>query len=111
MGDLSQSRRLSIKRPWEDASPEESHPSTLLKPIDTAIYRRLSYPQSGQFPGTRYGPESRESTVKRPKYEGDDYSSFSQKFPDINRGLPPQPIACKYGHEKHEHIEVVFHAY
>lgn len=78
----SQSRRPSIKRPWEEdiVLPEQANvwSGTRLPPIDPSPYRRPSLPPRVTEPddiwGHHYGVESRDGGAKRARYEGHDYS-------------------------------------
>lgn len=94
-GVESQSRRSSIKRPWdEDFAPPSSTSlwtgrGLSLPPIDVAPYRRPSLSRAAEIEGnlhTRYGSESREGggIAKRPRYEQHDYNSLSRENLDLN---------------------------
>ena len=88
----SQSRRSSIKRPWdEDATlPEQSNGwnGTILPPIDGAPYRRPSIhleAESGAGTHSRYGTVSRESAAKKARFEGNnDYNTPPLGDLDLN---------------------------
>lgn len=83
----SQSRRPSIKRPWEEeyVLPEQVDVwnGTRLPPIDSSSYRRPSLPPRVTEPediwGNHYGSESRDGGAKRARYEKHDYNSFSRE--------------------------------
>ncbi|KAG4440219.1 hypothetical protein IFR05_004298 [Cadophora sp. M221] len=83
----SQSRRPSIKRPWEEEYrlPEQVDVwnGTRLPPIDSSSYRRPSLPPRVTEPediwGNHYGSESRDGGAKRARYERHDYNSFSRE--------------------------------
>ncbi|KAH7360592.1 hypothetical protein BKA65DRAFT_189029 [Rhexocercosporidium sp. MPI-PUGE-AT-0058] len=83
--EASQSRRPSIKRPWEEdyALPQQVNvwSGTRLPPIDASSYRRPSLPPRVTEPediwGNHYGSESRDGGAKRARFEGNDYNSFS----------------------------------
>jgi hypothetical protein len=95
-GEQSRSRRLSLKRPWEDVTLlAEGRHSTIPTSIDPVAYRRPSLPLSGVFTNNRHGPENRESVVKKAKFEGFAYNTFSQNFLDVG-SLNPRPEVCKY---------------
>jgi hypothetical protein len=102
----SQSRRSSIKRPWEDSSlPEEGNAqlSTSLPPIDTVPYRRPSLLRGlehGSFANSRHGPDFTESGNKRAKLEGYDYNPFSQQMPGNGQKPPPMIISEYHTIEK-----------
>lgn len=94
MREVSQSRRTSIKRPWEDISlPEEGitrYPASLPS-IDPVPLRRPSIPlgfEHGVFSNSRYGPDTSESVVKKQKFEGYDYNSFPHQIPAHHK-IPP----------------------
>jgi len=97
----SQSRRPSIKRPWEEeyVLPEQVNvwKGTRLPPID-ASYRRPSLPP--QFTETEdswqnyYGSESSGGGVKRSRYEGHDYNSLPQEDLDL-KGTFLKPIGSQ----------------
>lgn len=99
-GAQSQSRRLSLKRPWEDVTlPEEGHGS-LLTPIEAGAYRRTSLPHPGVFMNNRCGPGDRESVAKKARFESLDYNTFPQHFWDVGRAPQHLPaVACKYNLE------------
>jgi hypothetical protein len=93
--DESQSRRASIKRPWEEDTtlPEKGNAwhSALLPPIDAVPYRRGSI-QRGDAEtngNNRYGPLPKESAMKKPKFEGHDYNTFSPQNQEPNGKIPP----------------------
>lgn len=110
----SQSRRPSIKRPWdEDTTQSESakswHGAGLpLPPIDLIPFRRPSLSRAAEIEGSFHSPyraELRDGGVKRPRYEDRDYNSLSQENLDLNGKIlqtqpprklqqPPQPIQC-----------------
>jgi hypothetical protein len=82
----SQSRRPSIKRPWEEAaiSPEmgNSWLGTTLPPIDSAPYHRPSISWQAEIGGNLdnlYQPDNSEVVAKRARYEANnDYTSFPE---------------------------------
>ncbi|KAE8451281.1 hypothetical protein EG329_004446 [Mollisiaceae sp. DMI_Dod_QoI] len=89
----SQSRRPSIKRPWdEDIASQENtntwHSTGLpLPPIDVVPYRRPSLSRAAEIEGnfhSRYGSESREAGAKRARYEEHDYNPLSRENLDLN---------------------------
>ena len=91
----SQSRRASIKRPWEEDTtlPENGNAwhSALLPPIDAVPYRRGSI-QRGDIElngNNRYSPATKESAMKRPKFEGHDYNTFPRQNLEPNGKTPP----------------------
>jgi hypothetical protein len=83
----SQSRRPSIKRPWEGeyGLPEQVDVGngTRLPPIDYSSYRRPSLPPRVTEPEdiwvNHYGSESRDGGAKRARYERHDYNSFPRE--------------------------------
>ncbi|KAH7418272.1 hypothetical protein BKA64DRAFT_194966 [Cadophora sp. MPI-SDFR-AT-0126] len=91
-GEDSQSRRPSIKRPWEEdyvlQEQVNAWKGTRLPPID-ASYRRPSLPPRFTEPediwGNHHGPETRGGEAKRIRYEGRDYSSISREDLDLRR--------------------------
>lgn len=97
----SQSRRPSIKRPWEEESvlPEQVNvwKGTRLPPID-ASYRRPSLPP--RFTETEdswenhYGSESSGGGVKRSRYEGHDHNTLPQEDLDL-KGTFLRPIGSR----------------
>ena len=82
--ERSQSRRPSIKRPWEEDAilPETGNAwlGTTLPPIDPVPYRRPSIsrqPEPGGLLHNLYQPDNREFVAKRARYEGNnDYIPF-----------------------------------
>lgn len=84
--EKSQSRRPSIKRPWEEdaISPETGNAwlGTTLPPIDPVPYRRPSISRQAEPRGNLhnlYQPDNREFVAKRVRYEGNnDYTSFPE---------------------------------
>jgi len=84
--EVPQSRRLSIKRPWEE---DETLPggnawhSTILSSIDAVPYRKPSTTRGAESEGisntSRYGPEIKESVAKRARHEGSDYNDFRRE--------------------------------
>lgn len=79
----SQSRRSSIKRPWEEDTslPEKGNAwhSALLPPIDAVPYRRGSI-QHGEDEGPKWhGSDPKESVMKKAKFEGHDYNTFPRQ--------------------------------
>lgn len=89
----SQSRRPSIKRPWNEdiILPENAkswHSAGLpLPPIDVVPFRRPSLSRAAEIEGSfhsRYGAELRDGGAKRPRYEDRDYNSLSRENLDLN---------------------------
>lgn len=101
--DESQSRRTSVKRPWDEESaalPElaNSRLSTVLPSLDAEPIRRLSAPRGREYwsiSTSRYGAESRDADAERPHIEGQDYNSFPQLNIDPNGKPPPTRPHCK----------------
>jgi hypothetical protein len=101
--DDSQSRRTSIKRPWDEDSaalpePANSRLSTVLPSLDAEPFRRLSAPRGREYLSistSRYGAESRDADAERPKIEGHDYNSFARQNIDPNGKPPPIRPHCK----------------
>jgi hypothetical protein len=81
-----QSRRPSIKRPWEEDTilPEAGNAwyGATLPPIDSLQYRRTSTSWQAKAGGNLhniYHPDSREVEAKRVRYEGEnDYITFPE---------------------------------
>jgi len=99
-----QSRRTSIKRPWEDDVPVQSswQGETLLPPIDAASFRRPSVANSlsKEYEGSLhsgYGPDLiPEATAKRAKYYlGHDYKTLSRENLDLNGRILQAKASCK----------------
>lgn len=91
----SQSRRASVKRPWEEDTtlPEKGNAwhSALLPPIDAVPYRRGSL-QGGDIEtnkNNQYGSAPKESAVKKAKFEGHEYNTFSRQNLEPNGKIPP----------------------
>ncbi len=99
-----QSRRTSVKRPWEDDVPAQSswQGGTLLPPIDAAPFRRpsLASSLSREYEGnlhSGYGPDLiGEATAKRTKYYlGHDYKTLSRENLDLNGRILQAQARCK----------------
>ncbi|KAL2074817.1 hypothetical protein VTL71DRAFT_8596 [Oculimacula yallundae] len=90
----SQSRRPSIKRPWEEEyTPVQANVwnGTRLPSIDPSSYRRPSLPLRITEPediwGTHNGSGSRGGGAKRVRYEGFDYNSFPREGLDMKSAV------------------------
>jgi hypothetical protein len=85
--ERSQSRRPSIKRPWEEDAvlPEAGNAwfGATLPPIDHQQYRRTSTSRQAEAGGNLhniYQPDSRDVGAKRVRYEGEnDYTPFPDR--------------------------------
>jgi len=84
-----ESRRTSIKRPWEDTTiPGEidGRQTISLPPIDIVPFRRPSIPrgvESGIFSDIPYGQDSRERAAKKSKFDVYDYNTIPGHIPKI----------------------------
>lgn len=89
----SQSRRSSIKRPWEEDTtlPEKDNAwhSALLPPIDTVPYRKVSIQRGGDEGAKWNGQDSREPVIKKAKFEGNEYNTFPRQNLMPNGKIPP----------------------
>ena len=94
--ELSQSRRLSIKRPWEEDEglPEAGSGwhSALLPPIDAVPYQRPPIARGAESGVTsnisRYGPEIKESVSKKVRHEGSEYNGLRRESLDLDGPTP-----------------------
>jgi hypothetical protein len=85
--DESQPRRMSIKRPWDEASTAFPDPagrrlSIVLPPVDAVPRRKLSVPQArgyGPISTSWYAAEPRGLEAGRAKIEGHDYLPFARQ--------------------------------
>ena len=100
----SQSRRASIKRPWEEETtlPGKGNAwhSALLPPLDTVPYRRPSIQRGGDVESNgslRCPVATKESAMKRPKFEGHDYNTFPRLNTEPNGKTPPSRNPSKLG--------------
>lgn len=95
----SQSRRSSIKRPWEEDTglPERGNGwhSALLPPIDDVPYRRGSLQRGGDDGRKWNRPDPKESVLKWPRFEGHDYNTFPRQNPAPNGKTAPSRNSSK----------------
>jgi len=96
--DGSQSRRASMKRPWEEEitlpGPGNAWHPAVLPPIDAVPYRSSSHQRVGDIEVHGkgwYDSTQRESVLKKPKYEGHDYNSTSSRNLETNGNISPPP--------------------
>jgi hypothetical protein len=98
----SQTRRQSIKRPWDEdtAFPEAGNAwhRAILPPIDATPHRRPSIPrglEAGGMLHSSYGQSSGDSMSKRARYEGLGYKSLSREILSLNGQLHQPPLPRK----------------
>jgi hypothetical protein len=115
--EQSQSRRSSIKRPWDEDAilPQKSNVwnGAILPPIEAVPYRRPSIQRAIEpAAGThhRYVLETRESVAKKARYEGSDYRSSSRDDVGVNGGMLQSRLSrmSSSNHQKYPSLLMLF---